>query len=186
MEKEYLNLEGLERVSEYVNTKEPMIFKGTSAEWDALTAAEQAKYNVKMITDDSETGEVVDSVTDGDMRAVTSHAVFDAIAVLSNRKLDWSGIGTKKYNGRTYFVPSLCETKVGGPFAGIACVIGENNGIALFGSNDADMSGFSHVDGTMHTVEAIILDGRSYFALRMSNDTDVAVGFFALCKLYNN
>lgn len=82
MEKEYLNYEGLERVSEYVNAKEPQIFKGTSAEWDALTAAEQAQYSVKMITDD-ETGATVDAVTDGDMRAVTSNAVYNALGGLT-------------------------------------------------------------------------------------------------------
>lgn len=63
-----------------IKEKEPKIFKGTSAEWDDLTAAEQAQYSVKMITDD-ETGEVVDAVTNGDMRAVTSNAV--ATEVLS-------------------------------------------------------------------------------------------------------
>ena len=88
MEKEYLDYEGLGRVSEYVNAKEPQIFKGTSAEWDALTAAEQAQYSVKMITDDSETGEVVDSVTDGDMRAVTSNAVYNAYPILETVHLE--------------------------------------------------------------------------------------------------
>lgn len=32
-----------------------------------------------MFDDDSETGETVDAVTDGDMRAVTSNAVFDEL-----------------------------------------------------------------------------------------------------------
>ena len=55
------------------------IFVGTNAEWSALSSAEKAKYTLVNITDDSETGETVDAVTNGDMRAVTSNAVFDAI-----------------------------------------------------------------------------------------------------------
>ena len=61
-----------------INSKEPQIFKGTVEEWNALTATEQAKYSVKMITDD-ETGATVDAVIDGDMRAVTSNAVYSAL-----------------------------------------------------------------------------------------------------------
>ena len=72
-----------------IKEKEPKIFKGTSAEWDALTAAEQAKYNVKMITDD-ETGATVDAVIDGDMRAVTSNAVYKA----TGRQLPLIDLGT--------------------------------------------------------------------------------------------
>ena len=78
MEKKYLDKEGLAVVAEYVNGKENAIFKGTSAEWEALTPAEQAGYSVKCITDD-ESGVVVDAVSEGDMRAVTSNAVYDAL-----------------------------------------------------------------------------------------------------------
>ena len=52
MEKKYLDENGLAQVAEYVNGKEPKIFKGTTVEWDALTAEEQAEYSVKCITDD--------------------------------------------------------------------------------------------------------------------------------------
>ena len=55
------------------------IFVGTNAEWTALSSAEKAKYTLANITDDSETGETVDAVTNGDMRAVTSNAVFDSL-----------------------------------------------------------------------------------------------------------
>ena len=78
MDKKYLDLDGLGKVAEFVNEKEKKHFTGTQAEWDALTAAEQEKYSVKMITDD-ETGATVDAVTDGDMRAVTSNAVFQQL-----------------------------------------------------------------------------------------------------------
>lgn len=54
----------------------------TQAAWDALTTAEKvalAGQNV-IITDDGETGDVVDVVEDGNMNPVTSNAVYDAVA----------------------------------------------------------------------------------------------------------
>ena len=54
-------------------------FTGTQAEWDALTTAEKKTYGQALITNDTDTGEVVNGVTDGDMRAVTSNAVYDAL-----------------------------------------------------------------------------------------------------------
>lgn len=35
-----------------IDSKEPLTFKGTTAEWNALTPAEQAAFEVKYITDD--------------------------------------------------------------------------------------------------------------------------------------
>lgn len=62
------------------NTKEPLIFKGTTAEWNALSAEEQDAYSVKIITDDGDTGDIADTVESGNLNAVTSNAVFDAVA----------------------------------------------------------------------------------------------------------
>lgn len=56
-----------------------LVFKGTLEEWEALTTAEKKTYDEALITNDMDTGEVVNGVTDGDMRAVTSNAVYDAI-----------------------------------------------------------------------------------------------------------
>ncbi len=61
------------------------IFVGTTAEWTALSSADKAKYTLVNITDDSETGETVDAVTDGDMRAVTSNAVFDELSFANEK-----------------------------------------------------------------------------------------------------
>ena len=55
-----------------------LVFKGTLEEWEALTTAEKKAYDEALITNDMDTGEVVNGVTDGDMRAVTSNAVYDA------------------------------------------------------------------------------------------------------------
>jgi len=55
---------------------------GTSKKWEQFETdhpEEAAKVEVRYITDDSETGSVVDAVKDGDMRAVTSNAVYDYV-----------------------------------------------------------------------------------------------------------
>ena len=55
------------------------IFTGTQTEWEALSTAVKKTYGQVNITDDeSDPCVVVDAVTDGDMHAVTSNAVFDA------------------------------------------------------------------------------------------------------------
>ncbi len=56
-----------------------LVFKGTLEEWEALTTAEKKTYDEALITNDMDTGEVVNEVTDGDMRAVTSNAVYDTL-----------------------------------------------------------------------------------------------------------
>lgn len=56
-----------------------LVFKGTLSEWNNLSIAEKKAFDEALITDDMDTGEVVDAVTNGDMRAVTSNAVYDAI-----------------------------------------------------------------------------------------------------------
>ena len=54
-------------------------FTGTRDEWNALTLAEQKEYDICNLTDDLAGGELIisDTVTDGDMNAVTSNAVFE-------------------------------------------------------------------------------------------------------------
>ena len=59
-----------------------LVFKGTLDEWEDLSTAEKKTYDQALITNDMDTGEVVNAVTDGDMRAVTSNAVYDVIAEL--------------------------------------------------------------------------------------------------------
>lgn len=57
-------------------------FTGTLAEWNALQDYEKAAYDLVNITDDQETGDTTDAITDGDLRAATSNAVFDYIKSL--------------------------------------------------------------------------------------------------------
>jgi hypothetical protein len=54
------------------------IFKGTFDDYNALTPEEKAKYSY--IATPKTPGEAItDAVTDGDMRPVTSNAVFDVV-----------------------------------------------------------------------------------------------------------
>ena len=103
--KNYLDLGGLERVADKVKAKEPLVFKGTQAEWNALTEEEKSNFELVCLTDDSETGETVDAVTDGDMRAVTSNAVYDGLckskSITVTKTSDWiSGTISVKQIGR--------------------------------------------------------------------------------------
>lgn len=73
-------------------------FIGTKDEWNALIASEKAKYDVVNFTDDqSEVTTVVDTVVDGNMNAVTSNAVYDALQANKNSQIK---IATAFYSGQ--------------------------------------------------------------------------------------
>ena len=59
------------------------IFTGTALEWDAVV--DKSVYEIVNITDDSETGTTTNQVTDGDVRAVSSGAVYDALALKADK-----------------------------------------------------------------------------------------------------
>ena len=74
----------IDEVNRRLKTKEQQIFKGGRAEWEALPAADKAAYSVVIFTDDE--GGVsgpVDEVSEGNMNAVTSNAVAEALAALN-------------------------------------------------------------------------------------------------------
>ena len=57
-----------------------VIFTGTRAQWEALSTAQKAKFNIVNITDEELTDDVItDTVEVGNMKAVTSNAVAEAI-----------------------------------------------------------------------------------------------------------
>ena len=92
----YLDENGLARVADYVNGKEKLIFKGTKAQWDALTAEEKAVYTLVGFPDVVEGGAVVvDEVTEGNLNAVTSNAVYKAINNTPQIKKIQTGIWTE-------------------------------------------------------------------------------------------
>lgn len=61
--------------------KKPNIWIGHKADWDLLSVAKKTEYDEAHFDDDSDTdaSQITDAVTDGDMRAVTSNAVYDAM-----------------------------------------------------------------------------------------------------------
>lgn len=79
--KKYLNEERAAELIDQIERRSPANFVGTTAQWNALTASQKAKYAIVDLVDDGETLGIdpVDAVTDGDMRAVTSNAVFDKV-----------------------------------------------------------------------------------------------------------
>ena len=66
--------------------KKPNIWIGHKADWDLLSVAKKTEYDEAHFDDDSDTdaSQVTDAVTDGDMRAVTSNAVYNACPVKNN------------------------------------------------------------------------------------------------------
>lgn len=65
------------------------MFKGTTAQWNALSSVEKNKYELVSLNDDEEATDLnpVDAITNGEMRPVTSNAVFDKFATLDNVRL---------------------------------------------------------------------------------------------------
>ena len=62
-----------------------VIFTGTRAEWEALSTAQKAKFNIVNITDEELTEDAItDTVEVGNMKAVTSNAVANAINNVSS------------------------------------------------------------------------------------------------------
>ena len=63
-----------------LDNKQDIEFIGTKAQWEALASVQQNKYTIVNITDDTDyVGNIVDAVENGNMKAVTSNAVFDKL-----------------------------------------------------------------------------------------------------------
>ena len=71
------------RFSQLFNKFVKKTFVGTRAEWDLLSAAEKKEYDLADFTDDTASGVPIisDTVTDGDMNAVTSNAVANHLVI---------------------------------------------------------------------------------------------------------
>ena len=60
-----------------INEDYKKTFVGTKAQWDALSASDKKKYVIANITDDITDSDTIDSVVDGNMKPITSNAVYD-------------------------------------------------------------------------------------------------------------
>jgi len=84
-------------------------FIGKQAEWDALTSAEQLEYDVADITDAPGDGTVVvDAIEDGNLNAVSSNAIYDALATRASTIT----IDTSVYNVNAWFTLRKCGNVV--------------------------------------------------------------------------
>lgn len=136
--KKYLDENGLAVVAEHVNGKEPLIFKGTSAEWNALTKEEKAVYALVGFPDVAEGGAVVvDEVTEGIFNAVTSNAVYEAIKELAD--LIFPDSMTHRFRGNV-------SSTGGGSYSAVCTIppyIADNYNISSV--NYADITGVVHL-----------------------------------------
>ena len=107
----------------------PTTFTGTTAEWNALSSAEKAKYTLVSLTDDADyVGNIVDAVTNGEMSAVTSNAVYDALlGKLDSSKIKY-GISSNAVDttGSITFDTAFADTN----YIVFICPINSNAGIA--------------------------------------------------------
>ena len=84
-----------------LNSKKLNIWIGHKADWDALPTATKKLYDEAHFDDDEPTSanQVTNAVTDGDMRAVTSNAVYDGLETKQN-KLTNSSTGVSSYGNK--------------------------------------------------------------------------------------
>ena len=140
MKKKILDDTGLARVADYVNGKEKLIFKGTQAEWNALTEEEQAVYEARDIIDDAG-GDIALYVnnqlelSDLETFTATSSAkltcLYDGELVFKNSNSGWSDvIGTFYVNGVSFEIPSAGGSK------GFIYTISVKKGDVVYGTRD--------------------------------------------------
>lgn len=119
-----------ERLAKYSDTP----FTGTQAEWDALTIDKKLTYKQVNITDDeSDPSVVVDAVTDGDMHAVTSNAVYDEFKKVQPQTYECSGFLVNSLAGEiTGYGRATVTLKDGVAEIKFSVRIHTNNGSATF------------------------------------------------------
>ena len=99
--------DGITITSDDAIKADTVIFTGTRAEWEALSTAQKAKFNIVNITDEDFTEDsVVDSVTAGDMRPVTSNAVAEEVAKLKVKFIVVTGTSDTSGNMRILDLPA--------------------------------------------------------------------------------
>ncbi len=80
-------------------------FIGTKAEWEVLSSADKAKYDLVNLTDDqSGVTTVVDTIADGNMNPVTSNAVYNALS--TNNIGTYVDISDYNSSSNMYTLPS--------------------------------------------------------------------------------
>ena len=143
----YLNYPGLKRVAEEIKKKEPLVFRGTEAQWDALTEAERNKYETRIFDDDySEmqlTNTVVDVVAEDNENAVSSGAVYAVITALQEKPSALEFIE----DDENYTLPASVTVLTGETFDTITSTVSGSDEIYGLGKIDDEYTRIIHPDG---------------------------------------
>ena len=112
-----------------IDSKEPKTFKGTTAEWNALTPAEQAAYEVKYITDDV-VADIVPEISEIDLGTVTINA--DSFLT----------VNLTTYGINTHNKPWLAFIYNRSNFGGAISLIGDGfNNLLIYNNNASNITG---------------------------------------------
>jgi hypothetical protein len=112
-----------------IDSKEPVTFKGTTAEWNALTPAEQAAYEVKYITDDV-VADVIPVISEIDLGTTTINAG------------SFLGINLTTYGINTHNKPWLAFIYNRSNFRGSISLIGDGyDFLMICNNNTSDITG---------------------------------------------
>lgn len=148
----YLNLTGLERVAEEIKRKEPLIFKGTAAEWENLSPAEQNVYGMRIIDDDfSETeitATVVDVVAENNANAVSSGAVYAVVAAMQEKPSALEFVE----DDEDYTLPAGVTPQTGETFDTITATVNSIDKVYGLGKINDVYTRIVHPDGDVTTL----------------------------------
>lgn len=149
------NLESIMRgIAEALNKKEPIIFVGTAAQWNALTETEKSSYRIRIIDDDfSEiqlTNTVVDVVAEDNENAVSSGAVYSSInavyAVITALQEKPSALEFIE-DDENYTPPASVTVLTGEIFDTITSTVSGSGKIYGLGKIDDEYTRIIHPDG---------------------------------------
>lgn len=146
-------------------------FKGTLDQWDALTAEEKAKYSF-IATPDGVIEDVSNVVTDGDMRPVTSNAVYGEIQDVNNEFSAIENVYGAK-NLIPYPYPKMSTTVRGITWSdnGDGGIVGNGMG------TEASLQPYCELNGNQTAnVKNLLLKANTWYALTCKRTSPYAIG----------
>ena len=159
------------------------VFDGTVDEYEALSASEQKKYGY-IASPDEVSEDIADEVTDGDMRPVTSNAVYDAFNTIeSGNAVGRTGYLTSESSIKYYKVGHIVTVEFNITFESAVAAD------TWFAENLPTNGNVSHImDFTIYNVTnkevalVHIINGRVYTRFNIANETRYIGGFTYICQ----
>ena len=112
-----------------IDSKEPLTFKGTTAEWNALTPTEQAAFEVKYITDDV-VADVIPEISEIDLGTITINAG------------SFLTVNLTTYGINTHNKPWLAFIYNRSNFGGAISLVGDGaSSLLIYNNNASDVNG---------------------------------------------